>query len=921
MSEHGDSAQVPRKLLLLHGSRQVGEILLGRIEKLRKKLRKMYNLEFVAPDGPFLHPEDKGMRQWWNREGNDYFGLREKTLEFIQSIWNKNDGLEGIVGFSQGARLAHLLVQCHESTVQPLRLKGLRYVIMCSGYEAPPPISGLEERKLCTPSLHVWGAKDKLIPPEQSRAVMKDYQNAVHHEHDGGHHVPMKAFDVQIYTEFIANYAKVEENPHKWPSSLHADDPVLHALSETPSEEAMMAQQDEVEALSAMFPDELKMYSKKVGVVYEFPIVYRIDLIKTTEGMWPPHPISLEVSYPHDYPESVIAQIKLIHENNMMEFTSKQIQACHQAISDAAETEIGMPTVLTCVYAAREFFESGSMATVTDITQEDPHGLADADKEYEKKHASVIRPASKERIQLCILQGLQIAQLVCKKLHTIEANTTAYKMVLNQCHGGIWKYTCGLVGKPSAGSKYDFFFSNYFACPVSLLKAMVVLSSLPFFYEESTFFNAATAFARQRNDAGSAIGGATMAPHPFTTIDPNVGFCLVPAPEGSCPEDGISIENIGCSHGRDHLGRRLIPVILKDVAGLVPGAYQGRGRGNKFLNDLTEADVLIHVVDASGTADTEGHVVGKEDGASHPLEDLAWILNEMVEWVFNNVVYKWNRIQRRGRDKLFDMFSGYGQSRSTTQEVFFGVQKYMEDVEQKEGALEKLEEWDEGDLYRLVSAFLGTRFPMALALNKKDLPSSVDFLDKVKESLPIHGAHVGVPLSARAEMNYMKSHMIQENPSSGASIPEGVWECLKSAVALREPILVFPVSDMISYAPLPGMIKFATGDASLPNSGMIRCLVAAAGSAPSLWQNGCYTASLSDKMKLRDAVMMKIGSTVEDLFHSLKRMGVLGGEFVRAEGAGEIGEKPRLIPKLEILNRSNRILKIMTNKRQEWQRK
>lgn len=34
---------------------------------------------------------------------------------------------------------------------------------------------------------------------------------------------------------------------------------------------------------------------------------------------------------------------------------------------------------------------------------------------------------------------------------------------------------------------------------------------------------------------------------------------------------------------------------LQDVAGLVPGAYTGRGRGNAFLNDLLDADVLIHV--------------------------------------------------------------------------------------------------------------------------------------------------------------------------------------------------------------------------------------------------------------------------------------------------------------------------------------
>ena len=45
---------------------------------------------------------------------------------------------------------------------------------------------------------------------------------------------------------------------------------------------------------------------------------------------------------------------------------------------------------------------------------------------------------------------------------------------------------------------------------------------------------------------------------------------------------------------------------LKDVAGLVPGACEGRGKGNKFLNDLLDADVLIHVIDVSGETDENG---------------------------------------------------------------------------------------------------------------------------------------------------------------------------------------------------------------------------------------------------------------------------------------------------------------------------
>lgn len=67
------------------------------------------------------------------------------------------------------------------------------------------------------------------------------------------------------------------------------------------------------------------------------------------------------------------------------------------------------------------------------------------------------------------------------------------------------------------------------------------------------------------------------------------------------------------------------------------------------MNDLTDADVLIHVVDASGSADTEGNQVGE---GVHPLDDLAWIRNELFEWIYGNVASKWSRISRRGKDKV-----------------------------------------------------------------------------------------------------------------------------------------------------------------------------------------------------------------------------------------------------------------------------
>ena len=63
-------------------------------------------------------------------------------------------------------------------------------------------------------------------------------------------------------------------------------------------------------------------------------------------------------------------------------------------------------------------------------------------------------------------------------------------------------------------------------------------------------------------------------------------------------DDILSID-VGSTHGRDSSGRRLLPVMLKDVAGLVPGAYKGRGRGNKvclfclYINAILSQSVRI----------------------------------------------------------------------------------------------------------------------------------------------------------------------------------------------------------------------------------------------------------------------------------------------------------------------------------------
>ena len=221
---------------------------------------------------------------------------------------------------------------------------------------------------------------------------------------------------------------------------------------------------------------------------------------------------------------------------------------------------------------------------------------------------------------------------------------------------------------------------------------------------------------------------------------------------------------------------------------------------------------------------------------------------------------------------------------------------------------------------------------MALALNKSDIPSAAQHIEDINAQLPVHGAHIGISMSAHAEMKFIRRQILiamsspspDSSPSQSESMNGRVWDCLQQAMSLREPALVFPVNDLVSYEPLPGMENYATRDSSLPNHGFISALTAAGGSAPSQWdEKRQYIPSTKGDAKpaLRDVLMMRPRSTVEDCFTSLKNMGVLEGEFVRAEAASKIGEKSRPVTKSDPLDVHNRILRIMTTKRREWQKK
>ncbi|KAJ2744085.1 hypothetical protein GGI20_003256 [Coemansia sp. BCRC 34301] len=222
---------------------------------------------------------------------------------------------------------------------------------------------------------------------------------------------------------------------------------------------------------------------------------------------------------------------------------------------------------------------------------------------------------------------------------------------------------------------------------------------------KSSFLNAAT-------DASAKVGS-----YPFTTIAPNEGIAYYPV---SCPcvSQGVS-DHCKPRHGWCTKGQRYIPVRLLDVAGLVPGASEGAGLGNQFLDDLRHADVLIHVVDASGTTDANGRSTRGYD----PIDDITWLRSEVDAWVWGNLARRWTAILRRHVavkasvvDTLHAQLAGYGTLRDTVQRA---LDRLPRDLVNGFAAWEP-----DGGLRQFVQSFLDERFPTVVALNKIDMPDS-----------------------------------------------------------------------------------------------------------------------------------------------------------------------------------------------------
>jgi hypothetical protein len=245
---------------------------------------------------------------------------------------------------------------------------------------------------------------------------------------------------------------------------------------------------------------------------------------------------------------------------------------------------------------------------------------------------------------------------------------------------------------------------------------------------KSTFFSAAT------------LAPAKIGKVPFTTIEPNRGVASIRV-KCVCTELGIKDEprNSVCVNGI-----RWVPVELVDVAGLVPDAHKGRGLGNKFLDDLRQADGFIQVIDAAGCTDANGNPC--EPGVRDPLDDVRFLDFEITMWMLGILKKDWDKIVKGVTQLKQDPVALLSERLAG----LMVTRKHILSVTKSNAELGKrVDQWSEDDLKLFVEGVRMVSKPMVIAANKIDLPSAEGNIARLKEEfkdIPI------IPCSAEAEL-------------------------------------------------------------------------------------------------------------------------------------------------------------------------
>jgi ribosome-binding ATPase YchF (GTP1/OBG family) len=229
---------------------------------------------------------------------------------------------------------------------------------------------------------------------------------------------------------------------------------------------------------------------------------------------------------------------------------------------------------------------------------------------------------------------------------------------------------------------------------------------------KSTFFKAST------------LAEVDIANYPFTTIKPNhaVGFVKI-----QCADKFFEKQcNPRTGHCVNH--NRFVPVEMLDVAGLVPGASEGKGMGNSFLDDLNQAHALIHVIDVSGSTNENGEPV--EPLSYDPCNDVRFLENELDQWFLRIMSKGWDKFMRQVRTESLELYKAIAKQLSG-----LGV---TEDISKNclKGFSGDLSVWSDEDMLKFARLLREKTKPIIIAANKIDVPGAEKNFERLVETFP-----------------------------------------------------------------------------------------------------------------------------------------------------------------------------------------
>lgn len=414
-------------------------------------------------------------------------------------------------------------------------------------------------------SLHLIGMEDRAVLPDSSRALAARFTSPCVVEHELGHCIPMKAAHVQVFMDFLQ---AAQASPRTLPTAGASPIPpragmkgivapaAPTARKEIPlyvcsTDDIAALQSEEAEVLGAIYPEELNLLppgsawplpsadsaaailpTKAGDPCVAFHIALSLDPELFDPGASAGFPlqwvgnVGLLFRLPGDYPLSAAPVVSVTTGKLTLSdgFSDARIESLERTIQAAVVS--GEAAALVCIQAAADWFSTGqwravstqpaarkSVSGVGAVEADESTDEGDSDSEVlgagnssailaavdEAEEAEHIRIATAEACEVaCRMRqlyghlGLEkkcpaVAGSLGKSAEKSSGSKDQPAALLPPSARGVWNYTVGLVGKPSAG--------------------------------KSTFYNAVTRAALERG--GRLM--AEVAPHPFTTIEPNIG--------------------------------------------------------------------------------------------------------------------------------------------------------------------------------------------------------------------------------------------------------------------------------------------------------------------------------------------------------------------------------------------------------------